>query len=144
MAEQIDKILAGIGIRGILTMLGVRKTIASGDMILPDKTLLIKNFCKPISEMTEEEKIKRKISEKLIVGARAITKHAKRSSEGFWGSGVGNEAERNSQARTALDKIMTNCIWTNIHSLPHNEYMVEVFFRECKNEKVQDKGGIWD
>ena len=62
-------------------MLGVRKTIASGDMVLPDKTVLVQSFFKPISEMTEEEKWKRKVMEKLTVGARALTKHAHRSSE---------------------------------------------------------------
>ena len=126
MLEQTEKLLSTLSVRGILTMIGVRKTIASGDMVLPNKAVLIKNFCKPISEMTEEEKIKRKILEKLIIGARALTKHAHRSSEGFWGSGTGSEADRNHQAKAILDKILANCIWINIHSLPHNEYMIEV------------------
>lgn len=126
--EQCERVLCALGIRGILTTLGVRKTVASGDMILPDKKLLIKNFCKPIAELTEEEKMKRKVVEKLTVGARALMKHAHRSSEGFWSSGTGSEAEHNQRARTVMNQIMDNCIWVNIHSLPHDEYMVEVLF----------------
>lgn len=81
MNEAADKLLVGLGVRGILTILGARKTVASGDMVLPDKQTLITNFCKPIAELTEEEKSKRKPIEKLTVGARALTKHAHRSSE---------------------------------------------------------------
>lgn len=53
MIESTDKLLVGLGIRGILTILGVRKTIASGDLVLPEKEVLIKNFNKPITESTE-------------------------------------------------------------------------------------------
>ena len=144
LIAQVDKVLIGLGIRGILTMLGVRKTVASGDMILTDKGVLISSFCKPIVAMTEDEKMKRKKVEKLIVGARALTKHAHRSSEGFWGSGTGSEADRNQQAKTALNRILTNCIWINIHSLPHNEYMIEVKYHKTNSaelKKVMELGG---
>ena len=35
---------------------------------------------------------------KLTVGARAITKHAARSSEGFWGANKGSEDAKNQNA----------------------------------------------
>jgi hypothetical protein len=35
---------------------------------------------------------------KLTVGARALCKHAHRSSEGFWGVVKGTEAEKNEMA----------------------------------------------
>ncbi len=81
MTSAVDKLLSLLGIRGILTLIGTRKTVASGDIILPDKQELVRNFNKPIAELTEEEKWKRKPVEKLTVGARALTKHAHRSSE---------------------------------------------------------------
>lgn len=81
LTAAVDKLLCALGVRGILTLLGTRKTVASGDIILPDKQELIRKFNKPIAELTEEEKWKRKPVEKLTVGARALTKHAHRSSE---------------------------------------------------------------
>jgi hypothetical protein len=55
-----------------------------------------------------------------------LTKHAHRSAEGFWGNPVGKEIVKNELAETVLHKIVDNCIWINIHILPHNEIIIEV------------------
>jgi hypothetical protein len=61
----------------------------------------------------------------LSVGARALCKHAHRSSEGFWGEPRGTEIQKNANARGVNDKILQNCVWINIHSLPRDEYVIE-------------------
>ena len=89
MAEYTDRLLCQLGVRGILTAQGVRKTVASGDLMLPLKQTLVESFCRPIVQLTEgtllvsraDEKAKRKPIEKLTLGARALAKHAHRSSE---------------------------------------------------------------
>ena len=79
MTESTDKLLSGLGARGILTILGVRKTIASGDMVLPEKETLIKNFNNPIIGQTEgwiehllfyRREIKENISWKINCGSK--------------------------------------------------------------------------
>lgn len=63
---------------------------------------------------------------KLTVGARALCKHANRSSEGFWGEPRGTEFAKNSHAEEICKRILKDACWINIHSLPKEEYVIEV------------------
>ena len=63
---------------------------------------------------------------KLTVGARALCKHAHRSSEGFWGNVKGSEAEKNEMANNVAQLILDECVWINVHILPHSEMIIEV------------------
>jgi hypothetical protein len=63
---------------------------------------------------------------KLSVGARALTKHAHRSTEGFWGNPTGREDVKNSLANQKAEEIIRDCIWINLHILPHREYVIEL------------------
>jgi hypothetical protein len=50
--------------------------------------------------MTVEERRRRlNPPSRLTVGARGLTKHAHRSSEGFWGENRGTELQKNDNAR---------------------------------------------
>jgi hypothetical protein len=60
------------------------------------------------------------------VGARALCKHAHRSSEGFWGVPKGTEIEKNELANSIAKIIVDECVWINIHLLPHQEFIIEV------------------
>ena len=62
----------------------------------------------------------------LTVGARAFTKHCHRSSEGFWGENKGSEIAKNERARTLMPLILKDCVWLNVHTLPHNEVIIEI------------------
>eukprot|EP01022_Parablepharisma_sp_SALTPOND_P008381 TRINITY_DN135825_c0_g1_i1.p3 TRINITY_DN135825_c0_g1~~TRINITY_DN135825_c0_g1_i1.p3 ORF type:complete len:297 (-),score=32.02 TRINITY_DN135825_c0_g1_i1:5049-5864(-) len=140
----VDKLLAGIGIRGILTMMGVRKTVGSADMIIPHKEVLEEKFNKPHIVLSEEELKKKKSIPKLSVGGKALSKHAHRSSEGFWGEAKGPELEKNAQAAEILDKILKGATWINIHGLPHNEFILEVLLGNANKKLVPTEGRIWD
>lgn len=63
------------------------------------------------------------------MGARALCKHAHRSSEGFWGNPKGTESEKNEQAENVAKNIVNECVWINAHILSHNEMILEVLNR---------------
>jgi hypothetical protein len=78
-----------------------------------------------------DEELKRlKHPPRLTVGARALCKHAHRSSEGFWGIIKGTEAEKNEMAQKVALLIIKECAWINAHILPHSEHIIE-----CRVEK---------
>lgn len=65
-----------------------------------------------------EEELKRlKYPPRLTVGARALMKHAHRSSEGFWGCIKGSEEQKNEMAEAIARLIIDECIWINAHIL---------------------------
>jgi len=71
-----------------------------------------------------------KYPSKLTVGARALCKHAHRSSEGFWGHIKGTEIEKNELANSVANSILDDCVFINVHILPHSEIIIE-----CRNIK---------
>ena len=126
LENELDSILAGMGVRGFLTMIGVRKTVGSAEMIIPHKEMLEEKFNKLYIELSEEELKTSKSIPKLSVGGKALTKHAHRSSEKFWGDAKGKEIEKNKAADELLKKILSAATWINIHALSHSEYILEV------------------
>ena len=74
-------------------MLGMRKTTGSQEIPWPSMDTLKEGFNKPNTILTPEElmRYKKLNPSKLSVGARALCKHAHRSSEGFWGEPRGTE-----------------------------------------------------
>ncbi len=111
-------------------MLGFRKTTGSQDLPWPTKDILLQNFNKLNTILTDEELKRLKHPPRLTVGARALCKHAHRSSEGFWGIIKGTESEKNEQAEGVAKSIVNEAIWVNAHILPHSEHIIE-----CRNEK---------
>ena len=114
-------------------MIGFRKTTGSQDIVWPGKQQLLDNFNSPnsilsnlkvlllqmVNTVAEDEAKRIKNPSKLTVGARALTKHAHRSSEGFWGSPKGTEIEKNEVANNIANLIVNECVWINVHILPH-------------------------
>lgn len=82
-------------------MLGMRKTAGSQDIPWPSIEALKEGFNKPNTVLSPEEllRFKKLVPSKLSVGARALCKHAPRSSEGFWGEPRGTETQKNEHAR---------------------------------------------
>ena len=90
---QGSKLLKQLGPRGVLTILGLRKTTGSQEIPWPSIDALKEGFNKPHTVLTPEEMLRatKIVPSKLSVGARALCKHAHRSSEGFWGEPRGTE-----------------------------------------------------
>ena len=54
----------------------------------------------------------------LSVGGRALSKHCKRSCEGWWGDASGSAVVINWKAEVVLQRILHHAVWLNTHHLP--------------------------
>jgi len=115
--------------RGILTMLGLRKTVGSEDIPWPNRQELEASFNALQTVRTEEETANLKNAaakeSKLSVGARALAKHAHRDSNAFWGTLKGSEVKKNEMATVKMDEILADCVWVNIHVIVGRETLIE-------------------
>ncbi|KAI9245078.1 hypothetical protein BDA99DRAFT_543771 [Phascolomyces articulosus] len=83
----------------------------------------------------------------LSVGAKALSKHWHRDrEEQFWGVCTGTETKKNEHANQILIKILSDPVWINLHSLPHDRTVYEI--RQSQGYGVRwtidEKGGAWD
>ena len=113
----INNIFINFTPRDILTFLGIRKTKGSIDNYIPlDKNILISKF----KELNNQKS-------KLTVGAKALCKHSHRSvTESFWPGQEGKEIEKNQNAEKMLNLFLEECVWINMHLLPHNLIIIEL------------------
>eukprot|EP00795_Rhopilema_esculentum_P007484 gene7484-13258_t len=117
-ADTKDKLFELLDIlqeRGILDLLGVRETPGSVVAPLPSFRNLLESFTS-----------KHSVKSNLTVGARALSKHHHRCQSEWWGSCKGSESEKNDNALKVLEKIFKDCVWINIHSLPHDVHVIEL------------------
>jgi hypothetical protein len=123
--ENIYDVFNSLKERGLLTLLGIRQTPGSLNYIPPDVNLFIDKF----KELHSKEVIIKNTKAKpsiLTVGARALSKHTHRSSEGFWPTSEGKEVDKNKKAEELLNKFIEECVWINIHGLPGDIPIVEL------------------
>lgn len=112
---RLKEIINILGKRGLLDLLGMRKTVGTSDFWPPARSILEATFQAKHHEKSE-----------LTVGARALAKHCHRDeSATWWGVCTGKESEKNGHATTVLNKILDNALWINIHQLPHDVKIVE-------------------
>jgi len=52
-------------------------------------------------------------------------KHSERGSK-FWGVMKGTEEQQNNKANEILQKMLDDCVWINIHFLPHSIQIIEL------------------
>jgi len=109
------QILEYLRVRGILTLLRVRQTIGSIDEFPPGPRTLIASFNRPFTAGVP-----------LSTGARALSKHSHRSTEGWWGNVKGNDAQKNENADKVINKLLLDASWINVHQLPHDVYVFEI------------------
>ncbi|OMJ88873.1 hypothetical protein SteCoe_9075 [Stentor coeruleus] len=116
-----ESLLISLGPRGILFCLGVRRTQGSTDKyMIPQRSIIEKAF----SQLYSKEESKS--SSNLSVGARSLTKHAHRSSEGFWGKITGTDNMKNNTAQDILRRLLNEAAWVNVHCLPNEEAILEI------------------
>lgn len=102
--------------RGILHLLGIRETAGSSIVLPPPPAVLLESF-----NYIHNEK------SKLTVGARALSKHFHRcQTSSWWGDCKGTEAKKNQHATDVLRRIVEDCVWINIHGLPHDVNIIEL------------------
>lgn len=116
IAYRVKEIMIILGKRGMLDLLGVRKTVGTQELWLVDRELMVKSFTERHSPNAE-----------ISVGARALSKHYHRdSSTSWWGGCTGTEKQKNDYALSIMNKILDGATWINIHWLPHDVYILEV------------------
>eukprot|EP00965_Chrysotila_dentata_P043473 1444886-Pleurochrysis_carterae.AAC.1 len=89
--RDVGHVLDRLSIPGVLALLGLRRSAKSRQIAPPDPRLLVCAFCAP-----------HRSESRLSVGARALSKHAHRSAEGYWGECSGNEHAKNRHALAVL------------------------------------------
>jgi len=110
-------VLVRLGKRGLLDILGLRKTIGSFDLWPPAREVLEATFCSRHSPQSESL---------LTVGARALAKHCHRDQTmSWWGNCTGSEQAKNDHAYAKMTNILDNAMWINIHQLPHDVKIIE-------------------
>jgi hypothetical protein len=73
----------------------------------------------------------------LSVGARALSKHVGRATQGFWGPELkGSEQSKNERGVVAFERIINHAVWVNCHEIAvyhlHNLYhLVMIFMCVC-------------
>lgn len=58
----------------------------------------------------------------------------------FWGNIYGSELARNEKANEILKKFLDECVWINLHMLPHSSRTLEV--KKIKNFRLETLMGM--
>lgn len=108
---SLASLLSGLSYEGVQGLLGLMHTTGTVPNALPPpRSTLLASFNIPCN-----------LSENALTdGARALAKHACRSSSGYWGSLVGNDSNKNRLAVDVINNLIAHCCWMNIHTVaPH-------------------------
>lgn len=117
---RVREVLVRLGKRGLLDLLGIRKTVGTKDLWPPARSKLLASFTQLHSSKAE-----------LTVGARALAKHHHRDqTESWWGSCTGSEKQKNEHAFKLVNDILDNASWINIHWLPQEVFVIEARVKE--------------
>ncbi|KAJ3326168.1 hypothetical protein HDV06_000044 [Boothiomyces sp. JEL0866] len=102
----------------IKLLLGIRRTVGSVDTIFPP----------PLTDLLAAFQELHSNADTLTVGSRALSKHVHRSSSGWYGVNkyTGTRDEKNQIALELILRMIDNAVWLNVHSLPHNVYVLEI------------------
>ena len=130
----IENIFILFNSRDLLTFFGVRKTTGSIDDYIPlDKILLINKF----KELNNPKST-------LTQGAKALCKHSDRSiSDQFWPTQGGKEKDKNENAEKMLNLFLNECVWINIHLLPHQLIIIELRIDKGYGIRWQANDGVF-
>ncbi|XP_013408421.1 uncharacterized protein LOC106172320 [Lingula anatina] len=122
-SERIDKlegILKLLGRRGLMNLLGMRRTVGSKDLWPPPRSTLENTF----NSKHRPDNIK---PCDLTTGARALSKHCHRDvTVSWWGTAKGPVAKQNDHAFKVVTRILDEATWINIHSLPNEVLILEI------------------
>jgi hypothetical protein len=107
-ARALSALLDDLGPWGILALLRCRRTVGTAPVLPPSPRSLIAGFSARHSPQSAAP---------LTVGARALAKHAHRSTARFWGSVSGGDAAKNAHALRAVAGVLRDAVWVNVHCL---------------------------
>jgi hypothetical protein len=103
---MLAEALVAAGVKNVLVLLGQRMTPAS----LLDENALPPSRARLLGSAMQEHSA----SDRLSVAARALSKHAQRSTGAFWGEVAGSVDDKNAAARRLLEQILDQTTWWNV------------------------------
>ncbi|RLM69197.1 hypothetical protein C2845_PM17G06970 [Panicum miliaceum] len=117
-------ILAGLGCDGLGRLLGMVRTAGTvPDGLPPPRSALISscmrlhqpNHLKFLSPKTGCHILLEVKGCSLTDAGRALAKHVHRSKKGWWGDVSGSDSSKNELASEAIDCLLRDCCWMNVH-----------------------------
>ncbi|RLM57702.1 hypothetical protein C2845_PM18G04770 [Panicum miliaceum] len=101
-------VLVGLGYDGLGRLLGMARTAGTvPDGLPPPRSALISSCMR-----LHQPNVK---SCSLTDAARALAKHVHRSTKGWWGDASGSDSSKNELASEAIDCLLCDCCWMNVH-----------------------------
>ncbi|OAE21544.1 hypothetical protein AXG93_2543s1030 [Marchantia polymorpha subsp. ruderalis] len=117
--ELLYDILKELHVEGIRALLGMRSTMGSITDTLPPPTSMLLSAFSIVNNETVP-------GSKLTVGARALSKHVHRCSNGWWGMFTGSEPAKNELSFLKLQNMIEDAIWMNVHVVPVPVFEIRV------------------
>lgn len=117
LTGPVARVVAALGPWGVLYCLGIGRTVGSALTLPPPWRTCMASFLDRHAPTTASP---------LTKGARAHAKHCHRDGHAFWGRATGSETEKNAQALLALQNIVTDMAWANVHAAPGGLLLFEV------------------
>jgi hypothetical protein len=106
LIDALTVALAAISTRDVLIVMGMRLTPAS--------SLDVDGFPPLRDTLFAAASARHGDTEALTVAARALDKHAQRSTEAYWGKPSGSVADKNARALALLESILDAATWWNV------------------------------
>ncbi|XP_021821592.1 uncharacterized protein LOC110763145 [Prunus avium] len=130
---SLARMLFGLSLGGLQGLLGLAHTTGSTpDALPPPTSTLLSSFVLPYKLNVE--------GSTLTHGARALAKHAHRSSSKYWGSLDGSDSNKNRLALDVISRLMTHCCWLNVHSVQPHGVVFEIRVAEGYGARWSEDG----
>ncbi|XP_020224690.1 uncharacterized protein LOC109806638 isoform X3 [Cajanus cajan] len=115
--DSLANLFCGLSYEGVQSLLGLMHTTGTNPNALPPPiSTLLASFNLPCNSTDIG----------LTHGARALAKHACRSSSGYWGSLNGNDTNKNRLAMDVINRLIAHCCWLNVHTVPPHGVVFEI------------------
>ncbi|GLT34895.1 hypothetical protein SLA2020_093850 [Shorea laevis] len=125
----LASILSGLNYGGVQSLLGLAHTTGTiSDALPPPKSTLLSSFMLPYNPNVK--------GSTLTVGARALAKHADRSSNRHWGVLKGSDSSKNNHAVDIISDLIAHSCWLNVHVVQPHGAVFEI-------RRAQGYGARW-
>ncbi|KAI9193866.1 hypothetical protein LWI28_000857 [Acer negundo] len=116
---SLASILSGLSYWGIQSLLGLAHTAGTmSNALPPPRSSLLSSFMFPFKPNVK--------SSTLTHGARALAKHANRTSDKYWGIFNGSDSDKNRLAMDVIGHLIAHCCWLNLHIVPPHGIVFEL------------------
>ncbi|XP_073056561.1 uncharacterized protein [Primulina eburnea] len=131
--QIMKSIIQGLSYVGIQRLLGFVHSVGTvPELLPPPPSTLLSTFLELHNPHVK--------SSTLTAGARALAKHASRSSKGYWGTLRGSDSEKNRHSLDVISCLLSHCTWLNIHIVPPHGIVLEIRIAEGYGARWSEDG----